>query len=105
MSDGDDSRKNSDDGFAISEDLIQSPTHKQATTNSIDFDGLLQARPLKLHEDLAGGNGGQAWPAGRILAKYLLRQRQDELKGKTMSVLILSNISLCVSAPPRVAES
>ncbi|WPH01003.1 S-adenosyl-L-methionine-dependent methyltransferase [Acrodontium crateriforme] len=71
------------DPFAISEDLVQSPVHKQATTNSFDFDGLL-SKPLKLHEDLAGGNGGQAWPAGRILAKYILQRRRDDVKDKTI---------------------
>jgi hypothetical protein len=67
------------DGLALSEDLVQSPTHKAATTNSLDFDGLLNP-PLLLHEDLKEGNGGQAWPAGMILAKYMLRRKQDELK-------------------------
>jgi hypothetical protein len=67
------------DDLALSEDLVQSPTHKAATTNSLDFDGLLDP-PLLLHEDLKEGNGGQAWPAGMILAKYMLRRKQDELK-------------------------
>jgi hypothetical protein len=71
-------------GFAISEDLVQSPEHKAAATNEVDFDGLLQDHPLKLYEDLAKGNGGQAWPAGRTLAKYLLRRKRDELKNCSM---------------------
>ncbi|KAK4551950.1 Protein-lysine N-methyltransferase efm6 [Recurvomyces mirabilis] len=68
------------DAFAISEDFVQSPTHRQAGTKKVDFDGLLQDKPLELHEDLAKGNGGQAWPAGHVLAKYLLRMKRDELK-------------------------
>lgn len=77
----------SDDGFdilAISQDLVKSPVHKQPTTTSIDFDGELRETPLRLYEDLAKGNGGQAWPAGRILAKYLLRKNRDELKDSSM---------------------
>lgn len=72
-----------DDDFAISEDLVQSPIHKAAQTGTIDFDGLLQPG-LILHQNLAGGNGGQAWPAGMVLAKYLLRQKRDELRKSTM---------------------
>lgn len=71
--------------FAISEDFVQSPTHKTPATGTLDFDGLLQPA-LKLHQDLANGNGGQAWPAGMVLAKYLLRKKRDELKDATMSV-------------------
>lgn len=61
--------------FAISEDLVESPRHKEASTKSVDFDGLLRDCPLRLHEDLSEGNGGQAWPAGFVLARYLLRNR------------------------------
>ena len=72
------------DGFAVSEDLVQSPTHKAPATLEVDFDGLLQDQPLKLYEDLARGNGGQAWPAGHVLAKYLLRKKRDELQHSSM---------------------
>lgn len=71
----------------LSEDLVQSPTHKAASTKAVDFDGLLTP-PLLLHEDLTSGNGGQAWPAGMILGKYLLRRKRDELQdSSTMLVL------------------
>jgi protein N-lysine methyltransferase METTL21A len=72
--------------FGVSEDLVQSPIHKQASTNVVDFDGLLADHPLKLHEDLAEGNGGQAWPAGMVLAKYMLRRKRDVLENSTMCV-------------------
>lgn len=72
--------------FGLSEDLVTSPTHKAKATKSVDFDGLLTP-PLLLHEDLAKGNGGQAWPAGMILAKYVLRKKQDELQ-KASSMLV-----------------
>jgi protein N-lysine methyltransferase METTL21A len=75
----------SEDEFTIGEDLVQSPKHKAALTGTIDFDGLLQPG-LVLHQDLANGNGGQAWPAGMVLTKYLLRRKRDELKQSTMFV-------------------
>ena len=62
--------------FAISEDLVQSPQHKSAGASTLDFDGLLPT-PLKLHEDLSEGCGGQLWPAGMVLSKYMLRQHID----------------------------
>jgi hypothetical protein len=73
------------DTLTIGEDFVQSPEHKAPQTGSIDFDGLLQPG-LKLHQDLANGNGGQAWPAGMVLTKYLLRIKRDELKESSMSV-------------------
>lgn len=79
------SHSDSEDGvFAISEDLVQSPSHKPAGQQSIDFDGALDP-PLLVHEDLANGNGGQVWIAGMRLAKYLLRRKRDEL-GKAGSM-------------------
>lgn len=74
-----------DNSIGISEDLVQSPIHKAAGVSLVDFDGLLTS-PLKLHEDLAEGCGGQLWPAGMVLAKYLLRRHRDSFKGKSMFV-------------------
>ena len=84
MADGDHNSRGDELAIAVSEDIVQSPTHKEAGTSRIDFDGLLQPG-LTLHQDLAKGNGGQAWPAGVVLTKYLLRKR-DELKDCSMSV-------------------
>ena len=74
---------NTDDDFTISEDFVQSPPHRAPETITIDFDGLLQPG-VKLHQNLAAGNGGQAWPAGMVLAKYLLRKRRDELRNSSI---------------------
>ncbi len=71
----------------IDEDLVKSPEHKSARTTSIDFDGELEPA-LLLHQDLAEGNGGQAWPAGMALTRYLLRRRRDELKQSSVSVSV-----------------
>lgn len=74
------------DSFAVGEDFVQSPTHQVAVTSHVDFDGLLDT-PLVLHQDLRNGNGGQLWPAGMILTKYLLRKKRDELRQASMFVL------------------
>jgi hypothetical protein len=42
--------------------------------------------PLKVHEDLKNGCGGQLWPAGMVLGKYMLRKHKDDIAGKTMYV-------------------
>ena len=70
--------------FAISEDLVESRQQKTAGDSTLDFDQLLHS-PLRLHEDLKQGCGGQLWPAGMVLSKYLLRQHKN-LQGRSMSV-------------------
>ena len=75
----------------VSEDFVQSRTRKAPSTTTIDFDGLLEPG-LILHEDLAKGNGGQGWPAGMVLAKYLLRMKRDELRECSMLVLFPSAV-------------
>ena len=76
----------SDDDFQIDEDLVPAAAIKAAGTGSLDFDGPL-SKPLRLHEDLKDGCGGQLWPAGIELAKHLLRPAQRQaLVGKNMFV-------------------
>jgi hypothetical protein len=81
MSDSD----NENSIFGISEDLVPAAAIKSAGVSEIDFDGLLSP-PLKLHEDLKNGCGGQLWPAGMVLSKYMLRKHRDHLAGKDMQV-------------------
>lgn len=71
------------DIFAIDQSLAPRPVLKTAGTTSLTFDGLL-VPPLCLHEDLRDGCGGQLWPAGMVLAKYLLTQGKDSLENKTI---------------------
>ena len=71
--------------FGISEDLVSTREHKVAGVSTVDFDGLLSV-PLQLHEDLKNGCGGQLWPAGMVLAKYMLRYHRVGLRNKTMLV-------------------
>lgn len=73
--------------LAIGEDLTPLPTYKAASTASIDFSGLLN-HPLKLHEDLKTGCGGQLWPAGMVLAQQMLRHHRNSLKDARMCVSI-----------------
>ncbi|MCJ1255615.1 hypothetical protein MMC24_003432 [Lignoscripta atroalba] len=70
--------------FSISEDFVPSRPPKSAGITTLSFNSLLNP-PLKLQEDLKEGCGGQMWPAGMVLAKYLLK-RKDEWRGKTMFV-------------------
>jgi hypothetical protein len=67
----------------IGEDLTPLPEYKAASTTSINFSGLLEP-PLKLHEDLTSGCGGQLWPAGVVLAQQMLRYHRGSLKDARM---------------------
>ena len=67
--------------FGVSEDLVPPAVIKSAGVSEVDFDGLLSP-PLKLQEDLKNGCGGQLWPAGMVLSKYMLRNHRDDLSGK-----------------------
>ena len=70
--------------LSISEDFVPStvPTPSQQVT--LAFDGLLTP-PLILQTNETQC-GGKLWPAGMVLAEYLLRDRVAEVEGKTMFV-------------------
>lgn len=67
------------DLLAFGEDFVKSPEHLKPSIQSLDFDGLLES-PLLLHEDLSAGCGGMLWPAGKRLAKYLLKVKREEMR-------------------------
>lgn len=69
------------DVFGVSQDLVPPAPIKSAGLSEIDFAGLLSP-PLRLHEDLKNGCGGQLWPAGMVLSKYMLRKHRNDLAGK-----------------------
>lgn len=69
------------DVFGVSQDLVPPAPIKPAGISEVDFDGLLSP-PLKLHEDLKNGCGGQLWPAGMVLGNYMLKMHRDNLAGK-----------------------
>ncbi|KAJ5373570.1 hypothetical protein N7517_005576 [Penicillium concentricum] len=73
----------SPDGLTISESLAPTRVLKAVMTTGVSFDGLLK-EPLLLKEDLKDGCGGQLWPAGMALAKYLLSRHAADLSDKTI---------------------
>ena len=73
------------DPMAVSFDLAPLPVLKQVGDAKIDFDGQL-ASPLKYHEDVRTGCGGQTWPAGLVLGKHILRYHRDEMRDARMYV-------------------
>ena len=74
----------------IPEDLVPSrgDDEKPHARITLDFDGLLLDPPLALRQDLKNGCGGQTWPAGMVLAEYLLRCELGHLAGQTMFVML-----------------
>lgn len=86
--------------LAVGEDLSPLPILKSAGTAELDFSGLLST-PLRLHEDLAQGCGGQLWPPGMILAKHMLRYHREDLRQTRMWVSRLPHDALAfVTADP-----
>lgn len=79
----------SPDGLRPNDSLAPPRELKAAVTTEVSFDGLLK-EPLLLKEDLKDGCGGQLWPAGMALAKYLLSRHATDLSDKTMWVTTLS---------------
>lgn len=71
------------DPVVVSEDLAPLPSLKTKGNTMVDFDGQLTT-PLKLHEDVRTGCGGQTWPAGMLLGKHLLRYHRAELQEARM---------------------
>lgn len=75
-----------DDGLdfaAFDQDLTPLPEYKPAGDAALDFGGLLPA-PLKVHEDLTSGCGGQTWPAGMVLARHMLRYHRSDIQDARM---------------------
>ena len=79
--------------LAFGQELVEPRSIKASGTSRLDFEGLLKT-PLRLHEDLAEGCGGQLWPAGMVLAKYMLRH-PELTKNKTMFVSCNVLLSRC----------
>ncbi|KAL1865024.1 Protein-lysine N-methyltransferase efm6 [Diaporthe australafricana] len=67
------------DPSAMGIDFAPLPDYKLAGDTALDFGGLLST-PLRVHEDLASGCGGQTWPAGVVLARHMLRYHRDKLR-------------------------
>ena len=77
--------------LGFDEGLTPLPEYKAAGDTAVDFSGLLN-EPVRLHEDLKSGCGGQLWPAGMVLAKHMLRYHRDALQHARMLVHALISI-------------
>lgn len=96
-----------EDGFTISESLVPAREIKVAGITHVGLDGVLK-NPLILKEDLRNGCGGQLWPAGIALAKYMLQKHASDLPGKSMSVSLQSpwcNVFTVSNLPRLLVES
>ena len=71
------------DVFAIDDTFVPPASHKVAGITELTFDGLLDS-PLLIHEDLKDGCGGQLWPAGVVLSRYMLLHHKTDLDEKAM---------------------
>jgi hypothetical protein len=80
------------DFLAFGQDLVEPRSIRVSGTSSVNFNGLLSP-PLLLHEDLAEGCGGMLWPAGMVLAEYMLRH-PELTEGKTMFVSCAVKLSM-----------
>ncbi len=76
--------------FTISEELVPSIIKPPSQTVTLDFNGLLDP-PLVLQTN-EKECGGQLWPAGMVLAEYLIRNKINGLRGKSM--FVRSDVSL-----------
>ncbi|KAL8740720.1 MAG: hypothetical protein Q9190_006607 [Brigantiaea leucoxantha] len=87
--------------LSITEDLVPARLPIVPSITPIDFDRLLNP-PLILQDDPTQC-GGQLWPGGMVLAKYLLQQKMSDLQGKTILELGsgsgLVGLSLALSSP------
>jgi hypothetical protein len=81
--------------LSIGVDLAPLPTYKAAAITTVNFSGLLEP-PLKLHEDLSKGCGGQLWPAGMVLAQHMLRYHKDMLKDARMYARLMYTRLVCI---------
>lgn len=76
-----------DSQVLVGESLIPIRERKHPGTTVVTIDGLLK-EPLHLKEDLKEGCGGQLWPAGLLLSRYMLKEHATDLVGKTMFVIL-----------------
>lgn len=68
--------------LSISEDLVPSTIENTSQQVILSFDGLLTP-PLVIQTNETEC-GGKLWPAGMVLAEYLLRNKMDEMEGRKM---------------------
>ena len=69
------------DIFGVDDFAVPAREIRAAGQTDLSFAGLLSS-PLTLHEDLTEGCGGQLWPAGMTLARYMLTYHKSSLAKK-----------------------
>lgn len=97
-------RSSTPENDVFSSEIIPERENKVAGITETDFDGLL-SQPLLLHEDLKDGCGGQIWPAGMTLSKYMLSHHRD-LQGKSVLEIGAGGalVGLAVAAGCQISE-
>ncbi|KZZ97256.1 hypothetical protein AAP_00899 [Ascosphaera apis ARSEF 7405] len=73
----------SPDTSLLATSLVPERSDAPDATTSLSFDGLLHT-PIVIAQDLRNGCGGQTWPAGVVLSKYLLRSHRHQLSDKSI---------------------
>ena len=91
-----------DFNLEISEDLIAQPTPVPSSTVPLSFASILDP-PLKLRTNQAEC-GGQLWPAGMVLAEYILWHKLEYVRGRKMSVRPNANNTCTYRAKPILSE-
>ncbi|KAK2861296.1 hypothetical protein FQN49_004350 [Arthroderma sp. PD_2] len=71
------------DQLLVSDSLVPPREIQCPGTSTVSLDGILNP-PLQLREDLKEGCGGQIWPAGVVLSKYMIEKHASDLQGKTI---------------------
>ena len=70
--------------LSVSEDLVPAPFQTPSQEVTLAFQGYLDP-PLILQTNETEC-GGKLWPAGMVLAEYILRNKMAEMEGKEMFV-------------------
>ena len=81
--------------LSISEDLVPTPFKIPSQEVTLAFEGYLNP-PLILQTNETEC-GGKLWPAGMVLAEYLLRNKMPVMEGKEM--FVRSNNVYCSHGP------
>ena len=81
--------------LSVSEDLVPTPVKTPSQEVTLAFEGYLDP-PLILQTNETEC-GGKLWPAGMVLAEYLLRNKMAEMEGKEM--FVRSSNNYCSRAP------
>ncbi|KAI5288776.1 Methyltransferase-like protein 21D [Ascosphaera aggregata] len=83
MEDVRDQEQDSFEHSLLTTSLVPERFDTPSATTSVHFNHLLSP-PILISQDLRNGCGGQTWPAGMVLSKYMLRNHSNDLSNKTV---------------------